>query len=96
MHVLQFSSCRSQLSEVSEQLACQHAQMLRAQQSEATPEQICAERIAEQQLRIKQVMKQRTSLSLLLLLRKVHTYTHCPFFRKIVAQQIVRSWLLSD
>ena len=76
------------MSEVSEQLARQHAQTLRAQQSEATPEQICAERIAEQQLRIKQVMKQRTSVdpSLLLLLRKVHVNTHCTLLMKIAVQ----------
>ena len=64
------------MSEVSEQLARQHAQTLRAQQSEATPEQICAERIAEQQLRIKQVMKQRTSPSLLLLRKYMLTHVH--------------------
>ena len=76
MHYLNnvcFSSCRSRLSEVSEQLARQHAQTLRAQQSEASPEQICAERIAEQQLRIKQVMKPRTSILFLLLLFTLHT-----------------------
>ena len=76
MHYLNnvcFSSCRSRLSEVSEQLARQHAQTLRAQQSEASPEQICAERIAEQQLRIKQVMKPRTSIPFLLLLFTLHT-----------------------
>lgn len=50
--------CRGQLSRVSEQLACQHVKVLRIQQSEGTTEQICAERIAEQQLRIKQVLWQ--------------------------------------
>ena len=54
---------RGQLSHVEEQLAQQHSQVRTAQQNQAaTPEQICAERIAEQHLRIKQVTRDTTSV----------------------------------
>ncbi len=46
---------RSLLFQIGEQLASQHMRVLGTQQGGATAEQLCAERIAEQQLRIKQV-----------------------------------------
>lgn len=49
------TSCRDELSHTEEQLAAHHAQYTQLQRSGANPEHICAENIAEQQLRIKQV-----------------------------------------
>ena len=49
------TSCRDELSHTEEQLAAHHVQYTQLQRSGANPEHICAEKIAEQQLRIKQV-----------------------------------------
>ena len=47
---------RDELSHVGEQLAAQHAQYTQLRNNPAAnPEHVCAEKIAEQQLRIKQV-----------------------------------------
>lgn len=51
-----FRLFRSELNLIGEQLAQQHAMVTRLQKTDSNWEQLCAERIAEQQLRIKQVI----------------------------------------
>ena len=46
---------RDELSHIGEQLAAHHAQYTQLQRSGANHEHVCAEKIAEQQLRLKQV-----------------------------------------
>ncbi len=46
---------RSELNLIGEQLAQQHAMVTRLQNTDSNWEQLCAEKIAEQQLKIKQV-----------------------------------------
>ena len=50
---------RSELDLTKEQLAHQHARVLSLQQRGAGQEEVCQERLAEQQLRLKQVWKGR-------------------------------------
>ena len=50
--------CRRDIAMVNEQLATQHAKVLRLEQSETTTQdQLLAEKIAEKQLKIKQVSR---------------------------------------
>ena len=48
-------TCRSEMEVLQEQLAKQHTRILTLQQQHADEEIMCQERLAEQQLRVKQV-----------------------------------------
>ena len=73
---------RSELHQVGEQLVAQHLHVSRLQQQgQADPEKLCIEKIAEQQLRIKQVIQ--------LLYAVTHTYTHTHTHTGILKMQWV-------